>query len=195
MRTPPGFSTVSLRPWMIMPPVGVSSAKSPWHQMPCEPIEIGRVVAGAVGIVPEAGGHGGERRRAHQFPLSPGHRLAVIVEHGHLHAQAAALQFAAPHRQHRTAQGETGDDVRAAGDGAELQVGLHVPVDVVEGLGRQGRAGGQDGAQARTGRGSARVSRLVAGGDPAGAGAQDGDPLLRRRSPRARSPGLRGWPS
>ena len=94
------------------------------------------MVTPAVRVVPEAHRHAGERPRADQFALSP--TLAVIVEHVDVHAEAAALQLAAVHRQHRVAEHEARNNVGAAGDRHTCTPGLIFSADVVEDSGESG---------------------------------------------------------
>ena len=63
-----------------------------------EALEVGGAVFLAVGIVPEADRHRRERRGADELALLAAHRLAVVVEDVDRHAEAAALDLAAPHR-------------------------------------------------------------------------------------------------
>ncbi len=88
------------------------------------------------------------------------------------------------HGQQRVAQGEAGDDVRAAGDGGQLHVGLHRVVHVVEGFGRKRGAGGQDRAHARQAAGvPGPDSALREPREVTRAGAEDRDALLVRHPP------------
>lgn len=96
MRTPPGFSVASERPWMTMPSWLVHSAKSPWHQIFIEPFEIGGAVFRAVRIVPEHHRHGGEAFRADQFALLAAHRRPSSSPDVHGKAKARPLDLAAP---------------------------------------------------------------------------------------------------
>ena len=75
------------------------------------------------------------------------HRLAVLVEDLDLHAQAAALDLAAPDRQRRIAEPKQ-DTMSVPPEIDDRQTSLlDLAVDVVEALRRQRRAGGEDGAQ------------------------------------------------
>src|SRR5690606_11437640 len=78
-----------------------------------EALEVGGPVAAAVRVVPEAQRHGREGTGADQFTLLVEDALALIVPYLHRHSQTRALQLAAPHRQRRAAEGETGDDIGA----------------------------------------------------------------------------------
>ena len=89
-------------------------------------------------------------RRARPCWCVPGgNRLAVVVEDVDRHAEAAALQLAAPHRQRRAAEREARDDVGAAGDRRQAEVVLHALVDVVEALRRERAAGREQRPQVR----------------------------------------------
>ena len=52
---------------MTTAPSSVSVAQSPWRQMPGKSLEVARAVALAVGVVPEADGHRGQRRGEHEL--------------------------------------------------------------------------------------------------------------------------------
>src|SRR3546814_11481367 len=79
-------------------------------------LEIGGAIARAGGVGPEADRHARERLHADQLALLAAHRPAVVVEHLDRHAEAAALDLAAPNRADRIAADEAGADVGAAGD-------------------------------------------------------------------------------
>src|SRR3546814_15885594 len=76
-------------------------------------LEIGGAIARAGGVGPEADRHARDRLHADQLALLAAHRPAVAVEHLDRHAEAAALDLAAPHRADRTASDEAGEPVRA----------------------------------------------------------------------------------
>jgi hypothetical protein len=100
-------------------------------------LEVGRPVAAAVVVAPEPEGHGGEGLSADQLaPLVPD-AVAVQVDGVHVHAQGTALQLPRVDRQHGVADGETAVEVGPAADGGELDVGMDLPVDVVEALGAE----------------------------------------------------------
>ncbi|MCY1553986.1 hypothetical protein D9M68_905210 [compost metagenome] len=82
-----------------------------------EGIEIGVAELLAIRVVPEAHRHRREVPGADQFTLVAVQWLAGVVPDLDGHAQALALQLAAPHRGGRVAKGEAGDDVGAAGNG------------------------------------------------------------------------------
>jgi hypothetical protein len=86
---------------MIKPPCAVISAEVAVAPDVVEALEVGGAVLAAVGVVPEADRHHREGLGAHQLALLAAHRAAVVVEHVDRHAQPAALDLAAPHRQHR----------------------------------------------------------------------------------------------
>src|SRR6185437_10874127 len=138
--------------------------------------EIGRTVFLAFWIIPELHGHRRERRGTSQFARLFAHRLAGIIENLDLHAEPAALQFAAIHRQHGIAERETGDDVGAARDRGQQHAFLHITVDVVKTFRRQRRTGRENGFQAGEFVRLARLHAHFGGGvDPFGAGAEDAD--------------------
>src|SRR5262249_50573836 len=103
-------------------------------------LEVGGVVARAVGIVPEAYRHRGEGGGTHQLALLAAHRAPEVVVALHLHAEFSALYLAAPPRARRIARGEARDDVGAAGDRGEVHVLLDLAVDVVVALSDERRA-------------------------------------------------------
>ncbi len=112
-----------------------------------EALEIGRVIFLAVGIVPEADRHRRKRLQADELALGAARRLAGLVEHLDRQTQPAGLDLAPPHRPDRISQHEARHDVGAARDRGEMNVALHLGVDVVEALGHQRRSGRGDGAQ------------------------------------------------
>ena len=71
------------------------------------------------------------------------------VDHGDGHSQAGALDFARAHGEERAGCAEEGDDVRAAGDGGEVDGGWERGVDEGEGGRGEGRGGGVDGFETR----------------------------------------------
>ena len=99
--------------------------------------EIRRAVLGVVGVVPESDRLRWEGRGANEFRFLADYRLAGVAPGLHVHAQPATLNLAGVDRQNRVAEDETGDDVGAAADRRELQIGLDPVVDPVELLGRQ----------------------------------------------------------
>ena len=127
----------------------VCSARHPVAVAPDagEAVEIGAVVLGAVGGVPERDRHGREGLGAHQLSRLAAHGLAGIVGHVHRHAETEGLQLTAPDRTDGIAQREAGDDVGAARNRGEMQVVLDGAVDVLEPLRRERRAGRGHGAQ------------------------------------------------
>src|SRR6056297_3499417 len=142
-------------------------------------LEVGRAVARAVVVVPEGNRHARKGLGAGQLAGLVDYDLAVVVADLDPQAQAPALQLTLVDRQQRIAQGKAGDNVRAAGNRAQLDVGLDVAVDVVEGFGQKWRAGRQDDFERIELVGLARLdARLVAGRDPLGAGAEDRHPGL-----------------
>ena len=126
--------------------------------------EIGAVIFLAVGIVPEADGHGGKGLHADQFALARlalprRERLSFLVPDIDGHAEAPALDLAAPDRKDGRAQHETGDNVGAARNGAERHILPDVAIDEIEALRHQRRASGEDHAH---GRKIMRLARLEA---------------------------------
>ncbi len=104
------------------------------------------------GVVPEPHRHRRERRRAHELALELAagrDRLAVVVVDVDLHAETAALQLAAPHRQRRATEREAGHDVGAPGDRRQAEIALHALVDVIEALRRERAAGREQRPQIR----------------------------------------------
>src|SRR3546814_11202095 len=69
-------------------------------------LEIGGAIARVGGVGPEADRHARERLHADQLALLAAHRPAVVVEHLDRHAEAAALDLAAPNRADRIAADE-----------------------------------------------------------------------------------------
>ena len=155
--------------------------------------EVGRVEFLACRIVPEAHWHRREVAGADQLAFFAGHRTAFIAPYLHVHAQALALQLAAPYRQHRVAEGEAGDDVGATGDGGQAEVRLDVAVDVLEALVGQRRAGRENGLQAAQVVCFARPGAgLFQGGDELGTGAEEADVLGVDQVDQALGPRVEG---
>ena len=66
-----------------------------------EGVEVGILVTLTIRVLPEADRHGRQRLSADQFAPAFADRLAVVaIGHG-VHAQEAALDFAATHGQQR----------------------------------------------------------------------------------------------
>ena len=115
-----------------------------------EALEVGRAILGVVGVVPEsrpASTGTATCRRARPSLAAGRDRPAVVIVDVDLHAEAAALQLAAPHRQRRAAEREAGHDVGAAGDRRQAEIVLHALVDVIEALRRERAAGREQRAQ------------------------------------------------
>ena len=184
MRTPPGLSVASERPWMIMPPCARPFGEVAVVPDAGEALEIGGAVFLAVGIVPELHRHRGERHGADQLALAFGERLAVRRIDVHRHAEAGRLDLALPHRRGRIAEHEARHDVGAARDRGEVHVGFDVAVDVFEAFRRQRRAGRGDHPQRRElVRAHRRDAGLAAGVDVFRRGAEHGDALVLRIVP------------
>ncbi len=154
-----------------------------------EHAEIRLVVLVPIGIVPEPHWHARERRRAHQFASLPRRRrTAPFVEYVHRHAQPAALQLAAPYGKGRIAEREAGHDVGAPADAAQLDVGLHALVHVVEAVAGEWAPGGEDAAQRREVVGLAGAPALLLGErDELGARAEHRDAFLLGHVPEHRA--------
>ncbi len=126
MRTPPGLSVASERPWMIMPPCSVHSAKSPWHQTFGEALEIGGVVfrcrRGRSRSRPASTGTACVQTSS---PLPSRDRLAVVVPDIDRHAEARrpGSRRARPARSGSPSTKQR-DDVGAARDRGEMHVRL-----------------------------------------------------------------------
>jgi hypothetical protein len=100
--------------------------------------EIGRVILLAVRVVPEAHRHGREWPGAHQFTLFATYRPTHIIKHIDRHAEAAALDFAAIHRQHRITEHEAGHDIRTARNRSQQNVRLDLAIYPVKAFGDSG---------------------------------------------------------
>ncbi len=107
-------------------------------------LEVGGAVLAALRVVPEADRHRGEGCGADEFARRAADGAAFFVEDFDFHAKPTALEFAPPHRKQRIAEGETRDDVRASRNRGEQHPLLDVAVDVIEALGQERRAGGED---------------------------------------------------
>src|SRR5659263_662928 len=106
-------------------------------------VKIGAFIFSPVRILPERNGHRGEGCGANQLPLPVDHRRSFGVETFHLHAQTPALKLSRVNGPDRVAEGETGDQIRSAGNRGQANVLLDLPVDIFEGFRGKGRTGGQ----------------------------------------------------
>ena len=142
-------------------------------------VEVRRAKARAVRVVPEAQGAGGKRARTHQLAFLTHERAAVVAADFHGHAQPRGLNLTAVHGQHRGAAHKAGQNIGAAGDTGQADIGFNVAVDVVKTLVGQRRAGREHTAQTAQ---VMAVHRLLAGffqgGDKLRAGAEDADPVF-----------------
>ena len=118
--------------------------------------EIGVAVTLAALVAPEAQGHGGEGPAAHELPLAPFQRTAVVVVHLHRHPHRGPLDFPGEDGSGRQPPDEAGAQVRPARHRSQMHVALHVLVDVAKARRIEGRAGGQHGAK--------RVQRVARAG-------------------------------
>nr|POF13725.1 peroxisomal membrane protein 2 [Quercus suber] len=113
-----------------------------------EAVEVRRAVLGVAGGAPEAHRLAGEGPRAHQVArlAAGGHVRARVVPRRHRHPEPQRLDLARVDWPQRARRAEERDDVRAAGDGAEVD-GAEGAVDVAECRGRKRRAGRVDAAE------------------------------------------------
>src|SRR5699024_8843257 len=109
-----------------------------------EALEVGLVVALALGIVPELYWHHGEGPRADELARLALAGLAVVIEGIDGEAESATLQLAAPHGLDRATQRKAGNNVGAAGDGGELHARFERVINVIVVFRHQRRAGGED---------------------------------------------------
>ena len=145
-----------------------------------EPGEVRVVVLASVGVVPEADRHRRKGADADELALLADDAPSVVVEGVHIEPEPQALDLAAVDRDGGVAHHEAGDDVGAAADRGEADVALDGPVDEVEALRNEGRAGGQDRLELREVVGPRRgKARLLDGVDVLGGGAEGLDALLR----------------
>ena len=129
-----------------------------------EPPEVRVPVAGPDlaerAVAPEAEGHRRERCGADQLAGARAGRQgrAVLGPDVDGHAEHRSLDLARVDRAGGVAADEAAAQVGAARDRGQVDVGLHVLVDVAEALGRQRRAGRADRAQAVRARGCGRAA-------------------------------------
>src|SRR5689334_25122190 len=128
--------TGDLRPITVSPDAG-------------EVIEVGSAVLRAVGIIPERDRHARERLRANELTRNQSHWATAVIENIDRHSQPRRLNLATVHRQNRIAEYETGDDVAAATDAGEMNVGFDLFVDVVEAAVGKGTSRRQNRFQSR----------------------------------------------
>ena len=108
--------------------------------------EIRRMESRAVGIAEEAEGARGKRVCANQLADRLARRI-VRRQRPHIESEAAALGFAATDRQVGIAEDEAADNVGAAGDRLQRQLGAHSLAGPVELAVIEDRPGRQDRAQ------------------------------------------------
>jgi hypothetical protein len=112
-----------------------------------ETLEVCSAILAAVRVVPKAERHRRERRRAHELAFLLADGAAVGRENFDLHAEPAALQLTAMHRPQRIAEREARDQVGAAGNRGQLNVGFDAAVNEIEARRRERRACRQDRAK------------------------------------------------
>src|ERR687883_616185 len=81
MRTPPGLSVASERPWMTMPPCSVHSAKSPWCHTPGKRSKYAARYLRPSGSFQNMIGMDGKGRVHTNSPFRPGGRLRPVSSH------------------------------------------------------------------------------------------------------------------
>ncbi len=106
-----------------------------------EMFEIGGAVFAIPRIVPELDRHRRKGLQAAELALFAGDGLAVLVKDVDRHAKAACLNLAGMNRLRRAAKDKAGDQVGAAGNGAELQISVDLVIDELERLGGERRSG------------------------------------------------------
>ena len=93
--------------------------------------EVGLVIAAAVRVVPESYRHGRKAGAADQLPFFTHQQRPGTVNKVHIHAQSTALQLAPVHRQERAAQGKTGENIGAARDRRQPNIGFDISKDII----------------------------------------------------------------
>ena len=107
-----------------------------------EPIEVGGVVAGVIGIVPKTQRHRRERCATYQLPLDPDwNRCSIAVDDVDGKAERGHLDLPGVHRQHRVADHQTAAEIGTPGNRRQVKIGLDRVVHEPEPLGRQCRTG------------------------------------------------------
>ena len=104
-------------------------------------VEVGAPVLFPARIVPEVEGHGGSRRLADQLALPIEDGISLFIIGLHLHGQGRALKLAGVYRADDVPGGKAAVDVRAAGDGIEMEILLDFLVDVLKSFRGERRAG------------------------------------------------------
>src|SRR5713101_1277033 len=142
MRTPPGLRVASERPWMIMPPWAVHSAKSPWHQTPGKRSKYAERYLRCSGSFQNITGVEGNGLVQTSSPFCS--RTGLPSSDINRHAQSRSLNFAAPDRSGRIAEHKAGHDVSTAGNGGEVHVRFNLRIDVIKAVCGERRAGRGD---------------------------------------------------
>ena len=127
-------------------------------------LEVGRAVAGAVGVVPEAHRHGGHRTPDHELAELPDHGPAVEVEGDGVDAETRGGDLPRVDGQDRVARQQARADVRAAAPDVEEEVGPELLVQPRIALGRERRTGLAHGPDRREVEAATRLEPVLAAG-------------------------------
>ncbi|GBC87295.1 hypothetical protein HRbin12_01298 [bacterium HR12] len=158
-------------------------------------VEVAAAVALAVGVAPEPERHRGHGARQHELADLADELPALGVQGAHVGPQVPALELAGVDREEWVRPHEGGAEVRPPAHRAEPDVRADGLVDPGEALGRERRAGGADGPQAREVADLGRPDPgLHAGVEEGGAGAERGDAELGGEAPERGEVGVRGAP-
>ena len=114
-----------------------------------EALEVGGVVAAAVGVAPETDRHRRQGSGEHQLTFLSDHGAARVVEHLDGRAQAPTGDLARPHRVQGAAGHESRAHVCPPAHRGQQHIGGYGLVDPAGTAGGQRRAGGAQGAQLR----------------------------------------------
>jgi len=153
--------------------------------------EVGILVLGIAGIVPEVKGHGWCRSLADQLPFLIGNGTARFVINIDLHGQRGKLELTGIHGTGRASRAKAAVDVGTAGRGVEPEVFLDFLVHILESLGREGRAGLPDLGEVGQIEVSSRFEALILDKvDIAGTGAEHGYLLILHQLPHGSGIGV-----
>ena len=151
------------------------------------------VILLSIGVIPEINRHGRKRLAAHQFALLIDNFITKLVKGFDIHGQTPTLQLTGIDRTHGISKREATIDVRAAGDGGQLQVRLNLTVNKLEVFNRQRRAGGKHRPQRRQIICLAGFdARILQGGNVTGAGAENGYFFILGHFPQSARVGMKG---
>lgn len=146
--------------------------------------EVGLLVLAVVCVIPEEHWLAGEGPSANQVSLGSNQGLSFLIPALDAHSESTALDLSPHHRQGGAMASKERNNVSSPGDGAEEDIALDFPVDIVVALWLQGRTSGIDALEGgEVALLSGLDSSLLQGGNVLGTGSKGGDPKLIDQAP------------